>query len=117
MQNMRIIIPWVRGTMKPLVRISLAIMITFCMGANWDMSGLKPKWDMVGDEKPTILISAPLTEELSIVPDEPARLELPAPTKLELPEPSKYEEAKSTKPVSRTYPKRRIFSRIFSRKR
>lgn len=111
--------------MKALARTPLFIMIFFCMGANWDMSGFKPKWNMIGDEKPAslptlapVLTSPPPIEELPAVPNEPETVAMVESATIEpdFSESPKFEEIKPTKPATRTrWRYRRI--RIFGRRR
>ena len=62
--------------MKILTYLSLLIV---CMGANWDMSGFKSKWDMIGSQEPELAPplpqETPLSAPLPTLPPIPPEME------------------------------------------
>lgn len=90
--------------MNNLSQVLLFAVILCSLGANWDMSGTKSRWSMVGRER-----SEPITEPAPVQDTEPvvvAQALITDPAPLVLPDLPIFEEVKSIQPVTRTYPRR-----------
>jgi len=93
--------------MNNLSRVLLFAVILCGLGANWDMSGTKSRWSMVGSERSEPIIK-PTLSPIQVIREYAAPRADPVPTIV--PDLPASEEVNFTQPVTQTYLRRiRLF--------